>query len=70
MAHLCHWPECKTEVPAGLWGCKTHWFQLPKYLRSEIWRTYVPGQEITKTPSAEYIEVAKKVQDWIKSQPR
>jgi hypothetical protein len=27
--------------------------------------TYVPGQEITKTPSSEYITAAKAVQEWI-----
>ena len=30
-----------------------------------IWAAYVPGQEITKTPSAEYMEVAREVQRWI-----
>jgi len=35
-------------------------------LRNKVWATYRPGQEITKTPSAEYIEVAKEVQAWIK----
>lgn len=39
---------------------------LPKYLRDEVWRTYVPGQEITKTPSREYLDVADKVQQWIR----
>jgi len=39
---------------------------LPKELRDEIWAAYVPGQEITKTPSKKYIKVARKVQNWIK----
>ena len=63
--HLCHYPSCSKEVPPKLWGCKPHWFSLPKYLRDKIWKYYVPGQEVTKTPSKEYIEVAKEVQDWI-----
>ncbi len=63
--HTCHWPGCKKSVPPRMWGCHTHWFKLPKYLRDLIWRTYRPGQEITKTPSLQYIEAAKQVQAWI-----
>lgn len=65
MTHHCHWPTCDREVPPELWGCKTHWFMLPRYLRSKIWKHYRPGQEITKTPSIEYIAAAKEVQEWI-----
>lgn len=48
-----------------MWGCRQHWFSLPARLRAKIWATYRPGQEITKTPSAEYIAAAKEVQLWI-----
>lgn len=48
-----------------MWGCKEHWFMLPWKLRKDIWATYVPGQEITKTPTAAYIQAAKDVQAWI-----
>jgi len=48
-----------------MWGCSTHWRKLPEHLRKAIWRAYVPGQEITKTPSKKYIEVAHTVQKWI-----
>lgn len=65
MSHHCHWPGCNKEVPPKLWGCKEHWYKLPKRLRDAIWATYVPGQEITKTPSVDYIEVANEVQEWI-----
>lgn len=65
MTHHCHWPGCTTPVPPKLWGCYVHWYMLPAKLRSKIWRYYVPGQEITKTPSPEYIETAKQVQKWI-----
>ena len=64
--HTCHWPGCPRAVPPSMWGCKPHWFRLPVRLRNKVWATYRPGQEITKTPSAEYIEVAKEVQAWIK----
>jgi hypothetical protein len=65
MSHTCHWPGCKIEVPPKLWGCSRHWFMLPKYLRDKIWKTYRPGQEITKDPSPEYIAAAREVQHWI-----
>jgi hypothetical protein len=66
--HTCHWPGCEKAVPPSLWGCKTHWFRLPKHLRDEIWRTYRPGQEITKTPSVEYLAAAIAVRTWIGQQ--
>ena len=64
-AHTCHWPGCEREVPPKMWGCRRHWYMLPKRLRDKIWAAYVPGQEITKTPSAEYVKVAREAQRWI-----
>lgn len=64
--HTCHWPDCERQCPPAMWGCKTHWFSLPRYLRNKIWDAYVPGQERRMDPSADYIEVAHEVQDWIK----
>jgi len=63
-AHTCHWPGCPKEVPPALWGCKDHWHKLPERLRTALWNSYVPGQEMTKTPSREYLEVADEVQRW------
>lgn len=68
--HTCHWPGCPRKVPPKMWGCREHWFALPKALRDEIWRTYRPGQEITKTPSQDYLMAARAVQDWIVRQPK
>lgn len=48
-----------------MWGCREHWFKLPKPLRDQVWREYRPGQEITKTPSVRYLAVAALVQGWI-----
>lgn len=64
--HHCHWPGCTAEVPPKLWGCRSHWYMLPKKLRDKIWMYYVSGQETTKTPSREYIQVAEEVQSWIR----
>ncbi|MDR6887834.1 MULTISPECIES: zinc-finger-containing protein [Variovorax] len=63
--HTCHWPGCSRAVPPAMWGCSPHWFTLPKALRDDIWRTYRPGQEITKTPSEAYVAAARAVQQWI-----
>lgn len=68
--HHCHWPGCETKVAPALWGCRKHWFMLPLSLRNKIWRTYRPGQEISKTPSAEYLAAANEVQAWIKENAR
>ena len=67
MSHKCHWPTCQKVVPPKLWGCKPHWFKLPKSIRDQIWLHYQPGQEQTKTPSAEYRKSAKAAQDWIRA---
>lgn len=64
MMHTCHYPGCTQEVPPSMWGCRPHWFSLPADLRKAVWKAYVPGQEITKTPSAEYLAVADRVQKW------
>ena len=63
--HTCHWIGCKKQVPPAMWGCRQHWFTLPKKSRDKIWVAYRPGQEVDLTPSKEYIEVAKEVQNWI-----
>lgn len=64
--HHCHWPGCPKVISAALWGCPYHWTLLPAKLRNKIWRAYNPGQEKTKTPSKEYIQIAREVQIWIK----
>lgn len=63
--HHCHWTGCAEPVPPAMWGCKKHWFKLPKALRDRVWRAYKPGQEIDMTPSEDYLQVADDVQRWI-----
>lgn len=63
--HHCHWPDCGAQVPPAAWGCKRHWYMLPKALRDRIWDTYAVGQEVAKTPSPAYIAAARAAQDWI-----
>jgi len=66
--HACHWPGCDKQVPPAMWGCKPHWFRLPKTLRDRIWRTYRPGQERDMSPSSDYLAAANDVQRWCRKQ--
>lgn len=63
--HHCHWPGCTKQVPPAMWGCRAHWYALPAEIRSQIWTTYQPGQEVDGTPNAAYIAAARAAQDWI-----
>lgn len=63
--HHCHWPGCEKQVPPAMWGCYQHWKLLPRSLQSRIWAAYRPGQEVSMTPSREYLAVAREVQEWI-----
>ncbi len=64
--HHCHWPGCDQQVPPALWGCRKHWFMLPKTIRDQIWLTYRIGQEINGNPSDRYLAAAQQAQEWIK----
>lgn len=63
--HHCHWPGCPKLCPPAMWGCREHWFKLPKWLRDKVWAAYRPGQEKDMRPSREYLAVAEEVQQWI-----
>ena len=63
--HTCHWPGCNKQVPPAMWGCRAHWFMLPKRIRDRIWSAYRPGQEINMGPSLEYVAAAREAQEWI-----
>ena len=67
--HECHWPGCTRQVPPAVWGCREHWYRLPRRLRHAIWRAYRSGQEDNRSPSREYVVAARKVQDWIAANP-
>ena len=65
-SHTCHWPGCKEQIPPAMWGCKPHWFKVPRKLRGPLWDAFRPGQEIDMNPSQAYLEAADKIQRWIK----
>lgn len=56
--HLCHARDCQTPVEPKLLMCSRHWKMVPKYLRDGVWMHYIPGQEVTKRPTREYMRVA------------
>lgn len=63
--HECHWPGCGQQVPPAMWGCKAHWFRLPKILRMRIWAAYQSGQEEDMRVSDDYLRAAQAAQTWI-----
>lgn len=58
--HKCHATGCNRKIPHAAWGCKFHWFMVPKYLRDLIWLHYRPGQEDDWKPSADYLKAARR----------
>jgi hypothetical protein len=58
--HTCHATGCQTEVPPKLFMCRKHWFRLPKEMRDLVWENYVPGQEIRKDPTPEYLNIVQR----------
>lgn len=65
--HHCHWTGCTVAVAPAFWGCKPHWFRLPKPIRDRIFAAYREGQEIDKRPSPEYLAATGAARDWINS---
>lgn len=57
--HTCHATGCSTPVPPRMFMCRRDWYALTPAQRAAIWRTYRPGQEVTKDPSAEYLDAAR-----------
>ena len=59
MSHTCHATACEETVPASMWGCRRHWFMVPKAIRDRVWATYRAGQEDDWEPSKAYLRNAK-----------
>ncbi|WP_337175400.1 hypothetical protein [Paludisphaera sp.] len=60
----CCWPGCGAVVPASMWGCKAHWFRLPKSIRDRIWAAYRRGQEEDGSFSPRYAEAFKAAREF------
>lgn len=66
--HVCRWPGCSQSVSTKWWGCKSHWFMLPAYLRKRIYLTTAPGQACGERSPAEFAEADRAAQNWITKQ--
>ena len=55
--HTCHARRCRTTVPPKLLMCGPHWRMVPTSLKRAVWAHYVPGQEIRKDPTPEFLWV-------------
>ena len=60
MKHFCHAIGCEKSVPPRLLMCAKHWYMVPKAIQGLVWQHYVPGQEIRKDPTPEYLSVQRK----------
>lgn len=47
-----------------MFACKKDWYFLPIKIRKAIWDAYQPGQEISKSPSQEYLDAAQAAIDY------
>lgn len=45
--------------------CPKHWFALPERMRDAVWAAYVPGQEVRKDPSAQYLLVTREAVEYL-----
>lgn len=53
--HTCHALGCEKIVQPKLLMCARHWRMVPTRLQLAVWTYYKPGQEVSKTPSREYL---------------
>lgn len=55
MTHRCQAAGCRKSVPLRMLMCFHHWRLVPAVLQREVWRTYVPGQEVTMNITDDYL---------------
>ena len=60
--HSCPWPGCEERVPRHLWGCRDHWFALPRDLRQQCSWAWRYG-----TVSA-HMEALETIDSWLERQ--
>lgn len=59
LEHRCHAAGCQNPIPPKLLMCRKHWSKVPKKIQRLVRTQYRAGQEITKTPSSEYMFAAR-----------
>ncbi|WP_165072082.1 hypothetical protein [Paludisphaera rhizosphaerae] len=60
----CRWPGCSKMVPVYKWGCRRHWYRLPKAIRDRIWANYRQGQETDLRITREYALADREAREW------
>ena len=65
LPHTCHATGCTTEVHPRYFMCRRHWWMVPRGMQQKLWAVYRPGQEVTKDPSPEYLDVAREIIDYV-----
>lgn len=63
--HTCHAVGCDTRTAPKLFMCPMHWRMIPRAMQDRLWAVYVPGQEERKDPTAEYLDVARELIDYV-----
>lgn len=64
--HDCLWLGCKRRIPAEFAMCREHWGMLPEWIRTAIWRSYVPGQTI-ETASRGWRIAIQDAEAWVRA---
>lgn len=60
--HKCFWPTCSATVSTTMFGCRRHWFRLPKRIRDKIWEGYRNSRSI-------WLEAAKEARRFAEENP-
>jgi hypothetical protein len=63
--HECPWPGCGSRVAREQWGCRNHWYRLPKNLRDQIWRGWRNRQRTGDL--TEHMEALHAADEWIEA---
>jgi hypothetical protein len=58
--HRCHAEGCDAIIAPRLLMCGRHWRMVPRAIQREVWREYVPGQEVRKDPTSKYLDVMRR----------
>lgn len=61
--HNCPWPGCSQRVPRHLWGCKAHWYRVPRELRNQCTSAWRSGS------LGEHMEALEAIDDWLEGSP-
>lgn len=61
--HECPWPGCTERVPRYHWGCKPHWYRVPRELRESCTWAWRYGT------AADHMAVLEEIDEWIAGQP-